>query len=190
MAGDKRGGGLGSRLRGHIPSSNGVDNPLKAGGIKNRRMGRTVRRIVRQQVRAELHSELLRTDQHPSARLPGDVIARSWHPVRSMLAVACADGSLHVMEWHAAAGHLESIWRTSDEVLKRCLALRWSEEGRSLCALTPDNEDLLLALADRDLPPPTWTHPPSDTSSDGLWRVLEVDGALYIRPTSARSTPR
>lgn len=187
---DKRGrGGLGSRLRGRLHSDlKDAGSALKDGRIKNRWIGRAVRRGEKRTVRGELLEDRLLPGQEPSARLPDEVIARSWHPTHPVLAVVSADGTLSILEWHASLEHLEPVWRSQHPELERCLAVRWGEKGRCVCAVTTEDDDLFVSLdgaggAGSDEPPAgvTWTHEPAAVSADGAWHAQAEDGALFVR---------
>ena len=119
----------------------------------------------------------------PPGRITPETTAAAWHPSRPLIAVARANGTILVQEWHPASQYLEELARCPGSPVER---LQWSRDGAHIFAVASDGTERILdanTLREASGPTSSWSEP-RDTSPDGLWRAVIRDGRLEIVPTA------
>jgi WD40 repeat protein len=124
----------------------------------------------------------------PPGRIVPETMAESWHPSRLLLAVARANGSILVQEWHSDSQHLEELARTASSRLP-IERLQWSSDGAHLRVVARNGTQRILdasTLHESFAPAPSWAKP-RDISPDGLWLAVIRDGRLEVVPATDAS---
>ena len=119
----------------------------------------------------------------PPGRITPEAIAATWHLSRPLLAVARANGTILVQEWHPASLFLEEVARRYGSAVER---MQWSRDGAHLLAIARDGTRRILdaaTLREASAPACPWADP-RDISPDGAWRAVIRDGRLEIVPTA------